>query len=96
MRIMVVGVLLSLLFKMTGCTSKDTERAAPSGAEPRAVELSYAFFKKLEGVSVEEALRRVEDALGANGFGVLTKIDIQDTFKKKIPRAMHSSSRRSS
>jgi|GEM_PF-2166069 len=54
MRIMVVGVLLGLLFEMTGCTSKDTERAAPSGADPRAAEPSYAFSKKLEGVSVEE------------------------------------------
>jgi uncharacterized protein (DUF302 family) len=45
---------------------------------------SYAFSKTLEGVSVEEALDRVADALKANGFGVLTKIDVQETLKKKI------------
>lgn len=45
---------------------------------------SYAFSKSLEGVSVEEALDRVADALKANGFGVLTKIDVQETLKKKI------------
>jgi uncharacterized protein (DUF302 family) len=45
---------------------------------------SYAFSKKLEGVSVEEALDKVADALKANGFGVLTKIDVQETLKKKI------------
>ena len=45
---------------------------------------SYAFSKMLEGVSVEEALDRVADALKANGFGVLTKIDVQETLKKKI------------
>ena len=45
---------------------------------------SYAFSKRLEGVSVEEALDRVTDALKANGFGVLTKIDVKETLKKKI------------
>ena len=45
---------------------------------------SYAFSKKLEGVAMEEALDRVTEALKANGFGVLTKIDVQETFKKKI------------
>ena len=45
---------------------------------------SYAFSKKLEGVTVEEAIDRVAYALKANGFGVLTKIDIQQTLKAKI------------
>jgi uncharacterized protein (DUF302 family) len=45
---------------------------------------SYAFSKRLEGVSVEEALDKVADALKANGFGVLTKIDVKETLKKKI------------
>ena len=97
MHITVVGVLLGLLFGMTSCTSKDTERIAPSAGEPtpapepvaeheptEAAGPSYAFSRKLEGVSMDEALKRVEDALGANGFGVLTHINIQDTFKKKI------------
>jgi uncharacterized protein (DUF302 family) len=45
---------------------------------------SYAFSKKLDGVSVEEALDKLADALKANGFGVLTKIDVKETLKKKI------------
>jgi len=82
--------LLLLLVGAMGCTSKHTEPVEPKAAEAATGEPaktegpSYAFSKKLEGVSMEEALRRVEDALQANGFGVLTKIDIQDTFKTKI------------
>ncbi len=47
-------------------------------------EPSYAFSKQLDGVSVDEALERVAEALKANGFGVLTKIDVKETFKKKL------------
>ncbi len=32
----------------------------------------------------ETALRRVTDALKAEGFGVLTEIDVKDTLKKKL------------
>ena len=45
---------------------------------------SYAFSKQLDGVSVDEALEKVTEALKANGFGVLTKIDVKETLKKKI------------
>ena len=45
---------------------------------------SYAFSKQLDGVSVDDALERVAEALKANGFGVLTKIDVKETLKKKI------------
>jgi uncharacterized protein (DUF302 family) len=45
---------------------------------------SYAFSKRLEGLSMEEALDKVVEALRANGFGVLTKINIQEILKKKI------------
>ena len=45
---------------------------------------SYAFSKKLEGVSVEQALEKVSAALKENGFGVLTKIDVKETLKKKL------------
>jgi len=45
---------------------------------------SYAFSKHLDGVSVDQALERVADALKAHGFGVLTKIDVKDTLKNKI------------
>ncbi|HSN81013.1 MAG TPA: DUF302 domain-containing protein [Polyangiales bacterium] len=47
-------------------------------------EPSYAFSKKLEGVSMEQALERVTAALKENGFGVLTKIDVKETLKNKL------------
>jgi uncharacterized protein (DUF302 family) len=45
---------------------------------------SYAFSKQLDGVSVDEAIEKVSEALKANGFGVLTKIDVQQTLKNKL------------
>ena len=36
------------------------------------------------GVSYEEALEKVKDALKAEGFGVLTSIDVKATLKEKI------------
>ena len=45
---------------------------------------SYAFSKQLDGVSVDEAIEKLSEALKANGFGVLTKIDVKETLKKKI------------
>ena len=45
---------------------------------------SYAFSKKLDGVTVDAAIDRVTEALKANGFGVLTTIDVKETLKKKI------------
>jgi uncharacterized protein (DUF302 family) len=45
---------------------------------------SYAFSKQLDGVTVEEALDKVSEALRANGFGVLTKIDVKQTLKNKL------------
>lgn len=41
------------------------------------------FKSKLE-LPYEEALIKVTDALKAEGFGVLTSIDVRDTMKKKL------------
>ncbi|MFW5974256.1 MAG: DUF302 domain-containing protein, partial [Natrialbaceae archaeon] len=34
--------------------------------------------------SFEETLEAVTDALGTEGFGVLTEVDVQATFRKKL------------
>lgn len=46
--------------------------------------VSYGFGTKLRETTLDAAVSRVADALKAEGFGVLTTIDVQDTLKKKI------------
>jgi uncharacterized protein (DUF302 family) len=45
--------------------------------------VSYAFGKTVKSTH-EETIRRATDALGAEGFGVLTTIDVAATLKKKL------------
>jgi len=49
--------------------------------------MSYYFSTTLDG-SVEQVRSRVEEALKAEGFGVLTEIDVQATLKKKLGEDM--------
>jgi uncharacterized protein (DUF302 family) len=46
-------------------------------------ELAYGFRKTIDA-SVDEAEARVRDALKAEGFGVLTEIDMQKAFREKL------------
>ncbi len=41
-------------------------------------------MQKRTQLSFEEALAKVPDALKAEGFGILTQIDVKDTLKQKI------------
>ena len=41
-------------------------------------------FSKIVCVSYEEAIALVTDALKAEGLGILTEIDVQSAFKKKL------------
>lgn len=50
--------------------------------------MGYTINRTLERVSFEEADRRTREALSANGFGVLTEIDVKATMKKKIDAEM--------
>jgi uncharacterized protein (DUF302 family) len=45
--------------------------------------MSY-YFSKIVPLSFEEAVRRAIEALKAEGFGIITEIDVKDTFKKKL------------
>jgi len=41
-------------------------------------------IKKVLDLGYDEALARVPEALKAEGFGVLTEIDVKETLKKKL------------
>ena len=45
-------------------------------------------FGKTTSLSHEEAVRRATEALAAQGFGILTEIDVQATMKKKLGHDM--------
>ena len=64
----------------------DIDRAhiSESPCDLRAVTLTYGYTAHLPGTSFEDARARTVEALKSQGFGVLTEIDVQDTFKKKL------------
>lgn len=45
--------------------------------------MSYYFAKILPG-SFDAAISRVGEALKQEGFGIITEIDVRETFKKKL------------
>jgi len=45
--------------------------------------MTYYFAKTLTA-GFDEAIRRTTEALKREGFGIITEIDVKDTFKKKI------------
>jgi uncharacterized protein (DUF302 family) len=45
--------------------------------------MTYYFAKTLE-TGFDDAVKRTLDALKREGFGIITEIDVKDTFKKKI------------
>jgi len=44
----------------------------------------YGFHCKLDGLTFPQAILAVTDALKAEGFGILTDIDVQATMKAKL------------
>ncbi len=47
-------------------------------------EITYGYEKNLADISLNDARKRVVEALAAEGFGVLTEIDMKATLKKKL------------
>lgn len=45
--------------------------------------MSYYFTKRING-DFESAISKVTEELKKEGFGILTEIDVQATFKKKL------------
>jgi uncharacterized protein (DUF302 family) len=45
--------------------------------------MQYCFSKTIT-LSFENAIRKVTEALKAEGFGILTEIDLKATLKKKL------------
>lgn len=45
--------------------------------------MSY-YFSKILNTDFDSAISRVTDELKKEGFGVLTEIDVRETFKKKL------------
>lgn len=45
--------------------------------------MSY-YFTKTINVGFDQAIEQVTEALKAEGFGVLTEIDVKNTFKQKL------------
>ena len=54
-----------------------------TNATDRAQTPPYDMTMKVS-LPMDEALRKVTDALQAEGFGILTEIDVQATLKKKL------------
>jgi len=46
--------------------------------------MSYTYDRMFAGTGIDDAEKRVREALSNAGFGVLTEIDVQATMKKKI------------
>ncbi|MGE0444829.1 MAG: DUF302 domain-containing protein [Vicinamibacterales bacterium] len=52
----------------------------------KAADPAYGYTAHLRGVSFDEARARIVAALKAEGFGVLTEIDVTSTLKAKLDR----------
>jgi uncharacterized protein (DUF302 family) len=71
------------------CTILDKVRPTPSMVSTeKDAAMTYTINRTFEGVSFEDIDARTRAALTANGFGVLTEIDVQSTMKKKLDIGM--------
>ncbi len=52
--------------------------------------MNYYHSKLLVNITFDEAIEKVTEALKAEGFGILTEIDIKATLKKKLDVNFHN------
>lgn len=46
--------------------------------------MQYYYNKEIKNSSFDETINKVTEALKEEGFGVLTEINVKETFKKKL------------
>lgn len=46
--------------------------------------MDYTFNKTIKDITFENAVLKTTDELKKEGFGVITEINVKDTFKKKL------------
>lgn len=69
------------------CPKVEPRSADHEALPPEAAPLDYT--KKLDGIeTIEEAVSKVKKALEAQGFGVVSDMNIQETMKKKLDKEM--------
>ena len=77
------AVLAGLTLTAVGCE----QPAAAKTTAPRAQPGPLGYTKVLEGVTdIEAAEAKVRAALKAQGFGIITRIDVQAVMKKKLQK----------
>lgn len=57
---------------------------SPSNVSVAPESSRYGFHCKLGGLTFSQAIAAVTEALKAEGFGIITQIDMQETFKAKL------------
>lgn len=47
-------------------------------------DVTYGAHREMRGVSYEDAVERVTEALSEEGFGILTEIDVRQAMREKL------------
>lgn len=46
--------------------------------------MDYTFNKTIKGITFDDAVSKTTDELKKEGFGIITEINVKDTFKNKL------------